>query len=76
MGGRFNRSSYLIHDPYSNTQRLTVPFTISVETSTGSGYDDLPSGYMFTVVVTAEPKSFNDLFDIDAVEARVSAVKP
>lgn len=56
--------------------RLSVPFTINVETSTGASYDDLPSGSLFTVVVTAEPKSFNDLFDIDAVEARVSAVKP
>lgn len=57
-------------------ERLTVPFTIDVETSTGASYDDLPSGYLFTIVVTAEPKSFNDLFDIDAVDARVSAVKP
>ena len=58
------------------SQRLEVPFTFNIETSTGSSYDDLPSGYLFTVVITAEPKSFNDLFDIDSVEARVSAVKP
>lgn len=57
-------------------QRLDVPFTVTIETSTGTSYDDLPSGYLFTVIVTANPKSFNDLFDLDTVDARVSAIKP
>ena len=57
-------------------QRLSVPFTVAIETSTGSTYDALPSGYLFTVIVTANPQSFNDLFDVDTVDARVSAIKP
>ncbi len=57
-------------------QRLDQPYTVSIETGAGVGYDELPHGQLFTIVLTANPRSFNDLFELNSVDARVTAVKP
>lgn len=57
-------------------QRLDVPYTVSIETGAGVSYDNLPHGQLFTIIITANPRSFNDMFELNAVDAQVSAVKP
>ena len=55
--------------------RLDVPYTLEIQTESGTTFDDANPGEIFTVVVTANPKSFSDAIDIGSVDARVSAIK-
>jgi Flp pilus assembly protein TadG len=55
--------------------RLDVDYSVSVETQSGEPFDTMAVGDFFTIVVTAQSKSFGDAVEIGEVDARISAIK-
>lgn len=56
-------------------ERLDTPYQITLETETGESYDTLAAGQLFSVVISANPKSFGAFIELQQVDARVTALK-